>query len=471
MATINVNAYAYGTSTYGSHEFGEDSLPVVIYGASTVTGSCERIQHSGALVSATSGVATIGGFTASANAIVSATSSTTCSGQRIALFPSGSLTATSSVSITGNATFSSGGTVTATSSVTASGEEFILEETDAQGYGSYVYGVGTYDLSDLQTIISATSVVTCSGEKINLNGATISATSTVSAIARRVAEGSVLINGTSVTVATSNGNGTRVRTSGATATPVATIATSAQTVGERSASLTATSSITSNAVTVIVAQASLTATATIAAICNRVRFGSGTPTANASITVLGFATRGGIASTGGTQHYDVTVQSVSSANKYFMNGVQQQVLNLVEGNTYVFNYPSSHPFRFSTTSNGTHASGSEYTTGVTHNSSIQTTIVVAVDAPDLYYYCSIHSGMGSTANTPSNLVISTVASDSERIHQGHAVTQPSSSLLATCNRVQSTSGAVSVTSGTTTIGREKWEIIVNDSVTWTQIAA
>jgi hypothetical protein len=212
-------------------------------------------------------------------------------------------------------------------------------------------------------------------------------------------------------------------------------------------------------------------TATIAAICNRVRFGSGTPTANASITVLGFATRGGIASTGGTQHYDVTVQSVSGANKYFMNGVQQQVLNLVEGNTYVFNYPSSHPFRFSTTSNGTHASGSEYTTGVTHNSSSQTTIVVAVDAPDLYYYCSIHSGMGSTANTPSNLVISTVASDSERIHQGHAVTQPESSSLATCNRVQSTSGAVSVTSGTTTIGREKWEIIVNDSVTWTQIAA
>tara|TARA_R110002096_G_scaffold232553_1_gene422412 strand:+ start:140 stop:808 length:669 start_codon:yes stop_codon:yes gene_type:complete len=212
-------------------------------------------------------------------------------------------------------------------------------------------------------------------------------------------------------------------------------------------------------------------TATIAAICNRVRFGSGTPTANASITVLGFATRGGIASTGGTQHYDVTVQSVSSANKYFMNGVQQQVLNLVEGNTYVFNYPSSHPFRFSTTSNGTHASGSEYTTGVTHNSSSQTTIVVAVDAPDLYYYCSIHSAMGGTANTPSNLVISTVASDSERIHQGHAVTQPESSSLATCNRVQSTSGAVSVTSGTTTIGREKWEIIVNDSITWTQIAA
>ena len=59
MATINVNAYAYGTSTYGSHEFGEDSLPIVIYGASTVTGACERIQQSELLVSATSGVASI----------------------------------------------------------------------------------------------------------------------------------------------------------------------------------------------------------------------------------------------------------------------------------------------------------------------------------------------------------------------------------------------------------------------------
>ena len=56
-----------------------------------------------------------------------------------------------------------------------------------------------------------------------------------------------------------------------------------------------------------------------------------------------------------------------------------------------------------------------------------------------------------------------------------------STISATCNRVQFASGIVSVTSGTATIGREKWEIIsvtpitwtpeTNDSVTWTQIAA
>jgi len=96
----------------------------------------------------------------------------------------------------------------------------------------------------------------------------------------------------------------------------------------------------------------------------------------------------------------VTVQSVGGSNKYFIDGVQQDTLELYEGNTYVFNYPSAHPFKFSTTSNGTHNSGTEYTTGVTHNSSTQVTIVVATDAPTLYYYCGSHSNMGGTANTP-----------------------------------------------------------------------
>ena len=98
--------------------------------------------------------------------------------------------------------------------------------------------------------------------------------------------------------------------------------------------------------------------------------------------------------------YTVTVQSVGGSNKYFINGEQQKTLELLEGNTYIFNYPSAHPFKFSTTSNGTHGGGTEYTTGVTHNSSTQVTIVVASSAPTLYYYCSSHSGMGGQANTP-----------------------------------------------------------------------
>ena len=108
----------------------------------------------------------------------------------------------------------------------------------------------------------------------------------------------------------------------------------------------------------------------------------------------------------------VTSQTVGSANKYFIDGVQQDTLALVEGTTYVFNYPANHPFRFSTTPNGTHAAGSEYTTGVTHNSSTQTTIIVASGAPTLYYYCSSHSGMGGTANTPAPVVSVRITEDS-----------------------------------------------------------
>jgi|TARA_R100000655_G_scaffold7949_2_gene21189 hypothetical protein len=112
----------------------------------------------------------------------------------------------------------------------------------------------------------------------------------------------------------------------------------------------------------------------------------------------------------GTYTYTVTVQSVDGANKYFLDGVQQATLDLIEGQTYIFDWSAatSHPFRFSTTSNGTHSSGSEYTTGVVKDDSAYTTqITVASDAPQLYYYCQVHSAMGGTANTPafSNAVI------------------------------------------------------------------
>lgn len=103
-----------------------------------------------------------------------------------------------------------------------------------------------------------------------------------------------------------------------------------------------------------------------------------------------------------------------AAGKFVIDGVSQKALTLVEGSTYTFDQAdatnSTHPLRLSTTSDGTHGSGSEYTTGVTTNgtpgsSGAYTRIVVATDAPTLYYYCSAHSGMGGTITTnpaPSN---------------------------------------------------------------------
>ena len=108
-----------------------------------------------------------------------------------------------------------------------------------------------------------------------------------------------------------------------------------------------------------------------------------------------------------------TVKVVSdSGNKYRFDdfAASAQTVDLQEGGTYTFDQSDSsnsgHPFRLSTTSNGTHASGSEYTTGVVTTGSpgsagAKTVITVAASAPTLYYYCSVHSGMGGQVNTNS----------------------------------------------------------------------
>ncbi len=100
--------------------------------------------------------------------------------------------------------------------------------------------------------------------------------------------------------------------------------------------------------------------------------------------------------------FTVTVQSYGGGNRYYIDGTRQVTLSLVEGRTYLFDWSAatSHPLRFSTTSDGTHGGGSEYTTGVVKDDSAYTTqITVANSAPTLYYYCQYHSGMGGQINT------------------------------------------------------------------------
>ena len=107
--------------------------------------------------------------------------------------------------------------------------------------------------------------------------------------------------------------------------------------------------------------------------------------------------------------FTVTVANPGSGNKYYIDGALQATVTLQEGGVYRFDQSdssnSTHPLRFSTTSDGSHGGGSEYTTGVTTNGTpgstgAYTQITVASGAATLYYYCTAHSGMGGTANTP-----------------------------------------------------------------------
>ena len=53
----------------------------------------------------------------------------------------------------------------------------------------------------------------------------------------------------------------------------------------------------------------------------------------------------------------------ASGGNYYLDGVLTPSLNAYRGGTYIFDYTgaTSHPFKFSTTSDGTHGGGSEYT--------------------------------------------------------------------------------------------------------------
>ena len=124
------------------------------------------------------------------------------------------------------------------------------------------------------------------------------------------------------------------------------------------------------------------------------------------------------------------VRNALGNNVYQINNTEQPTLVLTEGNTYYFDLSDSslyavssvtgqadptnwHQLQFSTTPDGTHGGGTQYTTGVTTSeqyinigeTGAYVQIAVATDAPDLYYYCKNHSGMGGLALTPEKVDI------------------------------------------------------------------
>ncbi len=116
----------------------------------------------------------------------------------------------------------------------------------------------------------------------------------------------------------------------------------------------------------------------------------------------------------------ITVTAVTGA--FIIDGTNKKALNLTPSLRYRFDQSDAsnagHPLKFSTTADGTHASGgAEFTTGVTSvgtpgQAGAYTEIIVEQDSVNLFYYCSQHSGMGNTAYSAYN-VLSTAPSDGE----------------------------------------------------------
>jgi len=173
---------------------------------------------------------------------------------------------------------------------------------------------------------------------------------------------------------------------------------------------------------------------------------------DASVTITGVSTVAIPDVTPENVTLAITVQSTDTGNKYFVNGVQQNMpIALKKGSTYKFDQSNAsnnnHPLRFSTTNNGSWAGGSEYTDGVTvvgtaGQAGAYTQIVVANNAPSqLYTYCLNHSGMGFGVPVilGGNII---------RIRNVSAVSAGSSTITCVVQRIH---GALIPTTGTSTV--------------------
>lgn len=110
-----------------------------------------------------------------------------------------------------------------------------------------------------------------------------------------------------------------------------------------------------------------------------------------------------------------------AGGKFVVDGTSQQALNLSPSVMYRFDVSdatnSGHPLKFSTTADGTHGSGTEFTTGVTVSGTAGTAnayvqIIVEQDSANLFYYCGNHAAMGGVAYASYN-VLSTTPADGE----------------------------------------------------------
>lgn len=98
-----------------------------------------------------------------------------------------------------------------------------------------------------------------------------------------------------------------------------------------------------------------------------------------------------------------TQTDLASAN------VSGRTLTLFEGTTYTFDtsHPTmpAHPFQFSASANGPSVYSGSTQSGSQGSPGAYTQLVVGSPAPDLFYYCTVHPGMGGPVLTPEKFHI------------------------------------------------------------------
>lgn len=118
--------------------------------------------------------------------------------------------------------------------------------------------------------------------------------------------------------------------------------------------------------------------------------------------------------TDGYLEFDIT----TSGSKYYIESELQSIINVKEGQTYRFDQShstnSGHNLRISTTSDGTHGGGSQYSTGWTEVGTAgaagaynQWVVPSGITGTAFYYYCQNHSGMGGSVTPTTAYVLPT----------------------------------------------------------------
>ena len=156
---------------------------------------------------------------------------------------------------------------------------------------------------------------------------------------------------------------------------------------------------------------------TLARFLDAVNFAPTTTTTTSTSTVAD-------PSDGETVTYTVTVQNVGGFNIFLLNGVNNPVITMKRGSTYIFDQSDSsnsgHPLRIKRNS------GASYSTGVTvagTQGSAGSSVTFQPpypDAPsDLRYYCTVHgNAMGNTItmNDPNTIQQQSTSSSSAQVN-------------------------------------------------------